>query len=155
MILAPGNYTLGGGGSNDEVEAYCIDKFLPQPDQGTSLSFAPAGYGAAFVTVEGESPISLSDAIQKKVLVLEGTDDWTRLSVRNLSDKKIALDIRSPALVAQNDTYGTDDIKTVFPALSSRSSPKKAESTVNGRTSYGNNENRMPNRQQTSGHRTF
>ena len=129
-----GNSRVGGsfgpqsGGSDNSVSirTYCLDRFVHQPPRGHPISLAPPGLGSTFVTVEGEKPKPLSEALGVTV-ALEGTGGVLSLRMKSLvPGKKITIEVKEASIVipgsnddmsAKASEYPQADIQAFYPKL--------------------------------------
>jgi hypothetical protein len=119
MLLLSGTVTVGAGGSG-EIPTRCLDQFSHQPPRGLSYKSVPSDFGTATVQVGSDSPIPLQLAIQQGIISLEGFDgeEYTKLRIKNLnSSKSVRVSVSRSAVILPDESYPTDDLKGIYPAL--------------------------------------
>ena len=110
MLLAPGCYVLMPG-SVYAASAYCVDKDQPAAEIGVGLSPLPVGLGDTSLRIGGKS-ISLQEAVANRLIAFEslGRGDYFHISIRNLSDSKLEICVRSATLIAADSAARGGDL---------------------------------------------
>lgn len=117
MVIAPGCYVLAAGQSYD-ASAYCLDQFRTVPPSGAILAYAPAALGDAAVKVGAEAPIPLPAALAKRLIQLEGLGDARHVRIRNLTQGRVAICVRSPTIIMGNGEDDTGDLPKLYGRIS-------------------------------------
>jgi hypothetical protein len=125
MLLMASNVTIiaGGGG---EIPTRCLDLFSHGPKPGLHYQFALAGSNNTQVKIGNSPPIPLQDALDRKLLAIDGADDggFTKLKVTNLTTQPLQIVTSDLTVIAPDNTYPSEDIIDIFSALASRKSPE-------------------------------
>jgi hypothetical protein len=99
MVLAPAGCRVLPPGGYDDASAYCLDQARARPADGVILSDVLASLDEATVRVAGAPPLSLAEALARRVVevVGRGTDRVVRL--KNLTDQSVEICITGPTVV--------------------------------------------------------
>ena len=108
MAVAPGCYVLAPGQFYD-VSAYCLDQSRAPPPLGAILSYVPADFDAAAIKPAGGAPMTLSEALTRGVVRIEGLGNRDRLRIANLTGGTVEICVTGPTvLIGNGETYAGD-----------------------------------------------
>lgn len=109
MLLMPtGDSIAIAGGGNGKLPAMCLDEHRNSP-KGERF-FAPVALGSATVIVGAAPPIPLQEAIDRKILKVEGDGDYVSLEVTSLVSEPLAIRVASTSVVVPEDSTDIDDL---------------------------------------------
>jgi hypothetical protein len=110
MVLAPASCRALPAGGTVEASAYCLDQSRLPPAEGAILASVPAGLENARVLIAGAPPLSLSAALARHVLEIEGSDSDDRLQLKNTGALPVEICIDGPTVVMGNGEGDARDL---------------------------------------------
>lgn len=127
MLLVPGNVTIAGGGGGN-IPARCLDLFSKTPRRDLAFQTALVGSANTQVRVGNGAPIPMQDAINRKLVALEGDGlSHEKLRVRNLTNETLQIVTSGLTILAPDNSYPSEDLADVLPQLAQAASGDQFE----------------------------
>lgn len=118
MLLAPAACRALAPGATAEASAYCLDQSRRPPVEGAILASVPAAFDQARVEIAGARPMSLSQALARHLIEIEGGGSDRLLRLRNNGAEAVEICIDGPTVVMGNGEAAARDIAAVSDTIS-------------------------------------
>jgi len=118
MLLAPAACRALTPGATADDNAYCLDQTRRPPVEGAILASVPAAFDKARVEIAGAGPMSLSQALARHLIEIEGGGSDRLLRLRNTSAETVEICIDGPTVVMGNGEAATRDIAALHDTIS-------------------------------------